>query len=139
MNSEIASWTVLIVDDEPDNIGVAQKILSFYGAQVHIASNGLEGLRILEAIRPTFVLMDLAMPNMDGWGMLREMRANPRTTQIPVIAVTALTMQGDRERVMEAGFDEYIAKPFRLDSFINQIKGCMERLATAEKSDTLLK
>lgn len=137
INSEIASWTVLIVDDEPDNIGVAQKILSFYGAQVHIASNGLEGLRILESIRPTFVLMDLAMPNMDGWGMLREMRANPRNAHIPVIAVTALAMQGDRERVLEAGFNEYIAKPFRLDSFVNQLKACMERLATPEKSDKL--
>jgi two-component system cell cycle response regulator DivK len=133
MDPNIASWTVLIVDDEPDNIGVAEKILTFFGAKVYTARDGVEGLHLLETITPTFILLDLSMPRMDGWRMLEELRANPTTATLPVIALTAHAMQGDRERVLEAGFDDYIAKPFRLESFLTQVKECVQRITQAAK------
>lgn len=120
--SNIASWVVLIVDDEPDNLGVAMKILDFNGAQVHIAEDGVEGLSILQSIAPTFILLDLSMPNMDGWEMLKHIRQNEATAAVPVIALTAHAMAGDEERALAAGFDGYITKPFRLDSFLSDIK-----------------
>jgi CheY-like chemotaxis protein len=119
---EISNWTVLIVDDEPDNIGVAQKILTFYGATVHTAVNGAEGLKVLQTVTPTFILLDISMPVMDGWEMLKHLRADERIARLPVIAVTAFAMTGDRERILEAGFNGYISKPFSLLTFVDNIK-----------------
>jgi CheY-like chemotaxis protein len=119
---EISNWTVLIVDDEPDNIGVAQKILTFYGATVHTAVNGAEGLKVLKTVTPTFILLDISMPVMDGWEMLKHLRADERIARLPVIAVTAFAMTGDRERILEAGFNGYISKPFSLLTFVDNIK-----------------
>ncbi|MEO1646004.1 MAG: response regulator, partial [Chloroflexota bacterium] len=64
-DKDIKNWIILIVDDEPDNLGVAQKVLSYGGADVHIARNGLEGLAVLDKITPTFILLDLSMPEMN--------------------------------------------------------------------------
>lgn len=115
-------WTVLLVDDEPDNLGVARKVLNHNGAEVHIASNGLEGLLVLEEITPTFILLDLSMPEMDGWEMLKVIRDKSNFSMMPVIALTAHAMSGDKERVLEAGFDGYIAKPFRILSLLEDIQ-----------------
>lgn len=130
----IANWHVLIVDDEPDNVGVARKILTFNGAQVAIAENGLIGLEILRTMMPTFILLDLSMPKLDGWAMLREIRAEPRHGDVPVIALTAHAMAGDEERAIEAGFDGYITKPFRLDSFLEDIKRHLVRFRQTHSS-----
>jgi two-component system cell cycle response regulator DivK len=129
---EVSKWTVLVVDDEPDNLAIAQKVLTFGGARVYTAPNGVEGLKFLETITPTFVLLDLSMPEMDGWEMFRKLRSETSTQHIPVIALTAHAMAGDRERVMEAGFDGYIAKPFRLSTFMGEILRCFRELAHAK-------
>src|SRR5687768_6701795 len=106
--TNIKSWIVLIVDDESDNLNIATKVLTHYGAQVYSAVQGVEGLKILATMpRPTFILLDLSMPIMDGWTMLAEIRANPTYRDLPVIAVTAHAMEGDREKTLQAGFDTY--------------------------------
>jgi CheY-like chemotaxis protein len=126
--SAISTWTVLIVDDEPDNRAIAEKVMTFNGAKVHTAKDGADGLRMLETLHPSFILLDLSMPGMDGWEMFKRLRSNPKTRDIPVLALTAHTMAGDRERVMAAGFDGYIAKPFRLATFMNEIMQCFREL-----------
>src|SRR5690349_13826132 len=125
MQHDVANWTVLIVDDEPDNLSVVTKILSYYGAKVFTALDGYDGLEVLSDLKPTVVLLDLAMPHMDGWEMLRQLRANPDTASTRVIALTAHAMRGDREKVLRAGFDAYIAKPFRLESFMQDLATCI--------------
>lgn len=125
MVTDPTRWTVLIVEDEPDNLGVPEGILKYYGARVHTARDGRSGLSMLSSIAPTLILLDLSMPNVDGWEMLRGIRANPKTSQIPVIALTAHAMQGDRERALAAGFDGYITKPIMLDTFLDLIKQCL--------------
>lgn len=134
---ETGKWIVLIVDDEPDNRVIAEKVLAFGGAKVQTAVHGEDGLKRLAEINPSFILLDLSMPVMDGWEMLKAIRANPRTASIPVIALTAHAMAGDRERVIEAGFNGYIAKPFRLGSFISDIKNCFRELVEHEKEQAL--
>jgi two-component system, cell cycle response regulator DivK len=119
-------WTVLIVDDEPDNMRVAEKVLQYQGSTVHLAENGLEGLEKLQVVNPSFVLLDLSMPRMDGWEMYQKMRANPTTATIPIIALTAHAMESDRERAISVGFDGYITKPFRLTSFLEDIKTALK-------------
>jgi two-component system cell cycle response regulator DivK len=128
---DVVGWIVLIVDDEPDNLVVARKVLEFGGAEVHTATNGIEGLHVLETVKPSFILLDLSMPEMDGWEMLNRLRADENMQHIPVVALTAHAMAGDRERVMEAGFDGYIAKPFRLSTFMSEILRCFRELAHA--------
>ncbi|MFP4321108.1 MAG: response regulator [Anaerolineales bacterium] len=120
-------WVVLIVDDEPDNVQVVEKILTYNGAQIYTADDGHLGLAILESITPTFVLLDLSMPNMDGWEMLARMREQPQLDDVPVIALTAHAMPSDEEAVMAAGFDGYISKPFRLDNLLEKIKHFLEQ------------
>ena len=128
----IQDWNVLIVDDEPDNLGVAQKILRYNGAEVHIASNGVEGLAILENITPTFILLDLSMPEMDGWEMFSRLRTLSHLRKIPVIALTAHAMSGDKEKVLSAGFNGYISKPFRIASFLEDIHRCLREYSEDE-------
>ncbi len=131
--SDTTKWTVLIVDDEPDNREIAQTVLSFGGVTTHTAVHGADGLKLLEDISPTFILLDLSMPVMDGWEMLKLVRANPKTQNIPVIALTAHAMTGDRERVFEAGFDGYIAKPFRIGSFMPELITCLKKFMDSDK------
>ncbi|MAU11332.1 MAG: two-component system response regulator [Anaerolineaceae bacterium] len=131
ISQDMKDWVVLIVDDELDNLNVARKVLSFNGAEVHVARNGVEGLDKLAEIIPTFILLDLSMPEMDGWEMLRKLRQRPDAQDIPVIALTAHAMAGDREKVFDAGFHGYIPKPFRIDSFLDEIHRCLNEFNSA--------
>jgi CheY-like chemotaxis protein len=107
-----SSWVALVVDDRLDNLEVVVKVLLLQGAQVHAAHDGIEGLQVLERVKPTFILLDLSMPRMDGWTMLSTIRRDALAENVPIIALTAHGMVGDEDRVREAGFDAYIAKPF---------------------------
>lgn len=130
ISQNINDWVVLIVDDEPDNVGVAQKVLKFNGADVHVARNGIEGLSMLNQVTPTFILLDLSMPEMDGWEMFQHVRTNQNLANVPIIALTAHAMSGDREKVIQAGFNGYIPKPFRIDSFLHDIKEALAQFNT---------
>ncbi len=131
--SDPSQWTVLVVDDEPDNREISQTLLSFSGVKVYTAVNGAEGIKLLEDISPTFILLDLSMPVMDGWDMLKLVRANQKTHSVPIIALTAHAMAGDRERVFEAGFDGYIAKPFRIGDFMPELMSCLHKVLERDK------
>jgi CheY-like chemotaxis protein len=119
------SWRVLVVDDEKDNLRVISKLLVFLGAEVHTARSGLEGLDMLKKIKPTFILSDLSMPMMNGWRMFKEVRNDPETQQIPIIAITAHAKWGTKESLLAEGFDGYIAKPFGISTFLTEIQRCL--------------
>ena len=125
ISEDISDWTVLVVDDDRDNLRVPELILQYLGAGVYTASDGEEGLRILENVLPTLVLIDLLMPVMDGWTTLEHIRAREETANLPVIAVTAHAMAGDREKVEAAGFDGYVAKPYMIEDFLAEIMRCV--------------
>ena len=117
----MVGWCVLVVDDEQDSLEVARMMLELAGAKVLTATNGQEGLEMIDKVRPHFILSDLSMPVMDGWHMMRELSLDRRTNEIPVVALTAHAMSGDRERAMQAGFANYISKPLDPDKFITQL------------------
>ncbi|WP_286983919.1 PAS domain-containing protein [Haliea sp.] len=102
---------VLLVEDNLVNQDVARELLEGYGIQVTIAGHGREALELLEAQRFDGVLMDCQMPVMDGYEATRRLRANPRTADLPVIAMTANVLPGDREQVLSAGMNDHIGKP----------------------------
>jgi len=129
-NSDIADWRVLIVDDVLDNIAIAEAVMTHNGAEVRHAKNGIEGLDLIKTFDTNLILLDLSMPDMNGWDMHNELRRNPDTAWIPVIALTAHAMEGDREKVLEAGFDGYIPKPFSVRTLINEIKAILKTMET---------
>ncbi|NDJ52037.1 MAG: response regulator [Chloroflexi bacterium] len=124
--NQVSDWFVMIVDDEPDNLEVLADVFAFHGAEVITARDGQEGLRQLENRQPDLILLDLSMPNMDGWEMHRRIRDDERLKEIPIIAVTAHAMVGDYERVISAGFDGYITKPINIRNILQDIRQTIE-------------
>jgi CheY-like chemotaxis protein len=119
-------WIALIVDDTPDNLEVAQVILEANGAKTYTAINGKECLKVLEKVRPTFILLDISMPVMDGWTTVQHIRENNATADLKVIAMTAHVLPYDQGRVFHSGFDGYISKPVRAQRLIAYIQECLE-------------
>ncbi|MEO1165161.1 MAG: response regulator [Chloroflexota bacterium] len=117
----LQGWDVVVIDDEPDSLEVARYILDFYGATVHTANNGREGVAVVEKVNPRFVISDLSMPEMDGWEFLKELKSTAYTKDIPVIALTAHAMRGDRERAIAMGFHNYLTKPLTATTFMDQL------------------
>jgi len=133
---EIAAWTVLIVDNEEDNLSVPSRLLRFYGAKVHTAKDGQEGIDIFKGIKPSFILLDISMPVKDGWQMLDEVRADDEKASTPVIALTAHAMVGDKEKGLAKGFDAYITKPFTFRNFLGEIHEALEDIKARRQSRT---
>jgi CheY-like chemotaxis protein len=125
----VSTWTILVVEDERDNADVISSMLKYYGASVKWAANGKIGLEMLQSFTPTLILMDLSMPTMDGWEMHRQLKANPAWQAIPVVALSAHAMEGDKERVLDAGFDGYVTKPIHVRTLIADLRRTMDEAA----------
>lgn len=117
----LKGWDVVVIDDEPDSLEVARYILDFYGANVHTATDGKQGLAVVKAVNPRFVISDLSMPEMDGWEFLNELKSATTIQSIPVIALTAHAMKGDRNRAISAGFHNYLTKPLTATTFMDEL------------------
>ena len=102
---------ILIVEDNPQNRLLVKDVLEFHGYEIIEAADGQSGIEMAKNHKPDLILMDIQMPVMDGITAGKILRENPDTKNIKMIAVTSFAMLGDKERVMEAGFDHYIAKP----------------------------
>jgi two-component system, cell cycle response regulator DivK len=104
---------VLIVEDDIDNRRIVTKVLSVEGYEVIEAADGVDAIAKARLERPDLILMDLALPNMDGWEATRRLKGDPDTQRIPVVALTAVAMRGDEEQARAAGCDDYLPKPAR--------------------------
>jgi two-component system, cell cycle response regulator DivK len=118
---DLSDWNVLVVDDEPDNVGVIELVLSYHNALVRTASSGMECLHLMNEDLPTLLLADIQMPHMSGLELLAKIREHEIWRYIPVVAVTAHAMMGDSERFTSAGFDGYIAKPVSAMTLIDEL------------------
>jgi two-component system, cell cycle response regulator DivK len=112
---------ILLVEDNVDNFEMVRFLLDRGGYEVLEAHDGSEGLDVARKELPDLVLMDLSMPGVDGWVAARELKADPRTAHIRLVALTAHTLPGDRKHAMEAGFDGYITKPINVKMFSEEI------------------
>lgn len=113
---------VLYVEDNDDNVYVLEKRLTRAGFEVIVARDGAEGVARARAERPDVVLMDLSLPVLDGWEATRRLKAAPETRGIPVIALSANAMAGDRERALAAGCDDFDTKPVDLARLLGKIR-----------------
>lgn len=114
--------TVLIIEDNPRNMLLVRDLLEMHGFRTLEASDAEKGIARATAERPDLILMDLQLPGMDGLAATRVLRRDPVTAVIPVIALTAHAMMGDRERALEAGCNGYIPKPIDTRRFLAQIR-----------------
>jgi two-component system, cell cycle response regulator DivK len=114
--------TVLLVEDDRDNFELVQILLQQAGCKILGASTGQEALDVAISELPDLILMDLSLPIMDGWTAARELKHDPRTASIPLLALTAHTLPGDRQRAMEAGFNGYISKPINVQHFKEEVE-----------------
>jgi CheY-like chemotaxis protein len=102
---------VLIAEDNAVNRELLRELLEARGYAVDEACDGQAALQMIELTRPDILLLDIGMPVLDGFAVVRRIRENPRLATLPVLAVTAYAMQGDREKVLNSGFDGYLSKP----------------------------
>lgn len=117
---------ILVAEDNPVNRELIREILSDYEYEVIEACNGQEALEKIKQAKPDLVLLDIQMPILDGYDVLRRIRDNPPSPAPRVIAVTAYAMQGDRDRAMAAGFDDYVTKPIDLKTLTRKIGEFLE-------------
>ena len=114
--------TILVIEDNPDNMELMRFLLEAFGYTPLLATGGPEGIRVARQQRPDLVLMDVQMPEMDGYEATTEIRKQAGLEGCPVVAVTAFAMVGDQERILSSGFDGYISKPISPDTFITQVE-----------------
>jgi CheY-like chemotaxis protein len=119
---------ILLVEDNEMNRDMLSRRLERRGYEVLIAVDGAEGVSLTKAERPDLILMDMSLPVMDGWEATRTLKANPETNEIPVIALTAHAMSGDREKALQAGCDDYDTKPIELPRLLEKIANLLAKV-----------
>ena len=116
------SHTILIVEDNENNRTLLSDLLTYYGYEVSVASDGLEGVELARQLLPDLILMDIQMPGIDGMTAGRILKENTDTNSLKIIALTSFAMQGDKEKFMAAGFNGYLAKPINTRELPAQIQ-----------------
>jgi two-component system, cell cycle response regulator DivK len=122
-----AKALILIVEDNERNLKLVRDLLQVNGYETVEARNSADGLRFARERNPTLILMDIQLPDLDGVATLGLLRTDERTTSIPVVALTAYAMSGDRQRLLEAGFDGYLEKPIDHKLFPTQVRSLLDR------------
>jgi two-component system, cell cycle response regulator DivK len=116
---------ILIVEDNEENRDALSRRLQRRGFEIVMAADGKVGVAMAQAEKPDLVLMDMNMPELDGWEATRQIRAAPETKNLPVIALTAHAMAGDRDRALEAGCADYHTKPVDFPKLLTQIEALL--------------
>ena len=122
VNLTMTKARILIVEDNMDNYQLVRFVLERAGYDVFLAVNGRDGVDAARAQKPDLILMDLGMPEMDGWRATQKLKSDAETKSIPLYALTAHTLPHERKRALEAGCDGYLSKPIQMKGFLNLIE-----------------
>ena len=118
---------ILVVEDDPDNRRIVVKVLSVDGYATLEAADGESAVALARREHPDAIIMDLAMPGVDGWEAARRLKADPATADIPIVALTAFALRGDEDRAREAGCDAYLSKPCRPQAIRDVVGRLLQR------------
>jgi len=124
---------ILVVDDHPINLKLAANVLEAEGYDVVRAEDAEEALKQIARSVPKLILMDVALPGMDGLTLTRMLKADEGTRDVIIVAVTAFAMKGDQEKVMDAGCDAYIAKPIDIGNMVQMVGKLLERKSQSQQ------
>lgn len=122
----LGNWHVLVVEDEADSMELVRGILEYHNITSTGASTAEEALEILQEMLPTLIIIDLSLPEMDGWGLLQALQSDPQFDNIARVAITAYHTPQVANDAIEAGFDAYFAKPIDATSFVRELQGVVE-------------
>lgn len=125
---------VLLVEDNLATVDVMRQELEFLGYDVTVAKNGIEAVEMASSELPDLIVMDIRMPKMDGFQAAGQIRGNPKTQAIPILAATAKALPGDREKCLQSGCDDYLAKPFTHRELGAVIERLLKRSSERAKS-----
>jgi len=117
---------ILIIEDNEQNMYLTRFILESFGHEVLQAMNGIDGIKLAKETKPDGIILDIQLPEMNGYEVLEACRKDSELANIPIIAVTSYAMAGDRERCLEAGATGYIEKPINPDTFMTQVEQFLE-------------
>ena len=131
MSSSNIKATILYVEDNSDNRMLVRRILLSQDYSLLEAVDGSDALNVLQSERPDLILMDINMPDMDGYTLTAKIKAMPGFERIPILALTANVMRGDKEKTLEAGCDGYIQKPLDIDQLIREVERFLLRRTNA--------
>ena len=112
---------ILVIEDDPNTMELMTYLLTAFGHTPLTAGNGVAGVALASAEQPDLIVCDIQLPELDGYGVARALAEDPRLSDIPLIAVTALAMVGDREKILAVGFDGYMSKPIIPETFVEQL------------------
>jgi len=112
---------ILVAEDNAVNRELLRELLEARGYEVSEACDGQEALKMIEEVQPELLLLDIGMPVLDAFGVIRKIRENPLLAPLPVVAVTAYAMRGDREKILTSGFDGYLSKPLNPSSLTEEL------------------
>jgi len=118
---------LLVIEDNPQNLELMSYLLRAFGHTVLAARNGAEGIEMARREMLDLIICDIHLPGVDGYEVAQHLKRHPVLRQIPLVAVTALAMVGDRDKVLAAGFDGYIDKPIIPEEFVTQIEAFMHK------------
>ena len=121
--------TILYVEDNLDNRTLVRRVLLSEDYELIEAVNAMEALKVLESTKPDLILMDINMPDMDGYTLTSKIKTTPGFERVPILALTANVMRGDKEKTLEAGCDGYIQKPLDIDQLIHEVERFLARSA----------
>ena len=121
----MSNGRILVVEDNIDNYELVRFILERAGYEVFLAMNGREGVSAARLQQPDLILMDLGMPEMDGWLATEKLKGEEATKSIPLYALTAYTLPNERKRALEAGCDGYVSKPIHMNGFLRTIEAAL--------------
>ena len=121
---------ILYIEDNRENLLLVRRILEAEGYAVSGAADGPSGLELAAQLQPDLILLDINLPEIDGYDLARRFRITPGLEQVPILAITANVMQGDRERTLEAGCDGYIQKPIEVDRLPDQVRAALRKTPT---------
>jgi len=123
----MAAGCILVIEDNLDNLELVSFLLERGGFQIIQATDGRSGLEMARRERPDLILMDLTIPEIDGWHLARQLKQDPATADIPLLAMTAHILPGDRKKAMDSGCDGYLSKPLDIPNFIPTIEKHLKR------------
>lgn len=126
---------ILVIEDNAANLELMTYLLNAFGHTTIVARDGEEGVAAALRTTPDLILCDIALPGLDGYGVARRLKAEPSVKHIPLIAVTASAMIGDRAKVIATGFDGYVSKPITPETFVAEVEGFLEGVNDGDDSD----
>ncbi|MBP7999451.1 MAG: response regulator [Chloroflexi bacterium] len=126
---------VLIIEDNPANLELMTYLLQAFGHLPIAAADGTTGLRIVQQDQVDLIICDIQLPEIDGYEVVRQLKSTPTLQAIPIIAVTAYAMVGDRDKMLAAGFDGYMSKPITPETFVTQIEKILAQVGNYRPQD----